>query len=98
MTAEAPPGEAPPAEEVIASVTGGMADALTKATEATAKLRENRPKATRASAVAVQAPEGAALVTIDGFSFAVPPGTALAKQLTKAANGLKAAAAAFEGE
>jgi hypothetical protein len=41
---------------------------------------------------------GAITATVDGFPFSVPYTSSLGKQLAKAAKGLQAAAAAFEGE
>jgi hypothetical protein len=73
---------------------GSVAEASAASSAATAKLRENRPKAVKASAVQA---EGIG-ATVDGFAFDVPAASALGKQLAKAAKGLQAAAAAFEGE
>jgi len=62
------------------------------ASAATAKLRENKAKAKAPT------PSEGVHATVDGFGFEVPAGSALAKQLAKAAKGLQAASAAFEGE
>ncbi len=89
-----------PEQTSTAASAGGVTAATTPApseaaSAATAAARANKPKAVRASA---PVDVDAVTATVGGFEFVVPAGSTLGKALAKAAKGLQAAAAAFEGE
>lgn len=92
-------------EAAKAAAAGGEAPAATSG-EAIANTPEPAAPAAPATPKPAAAPKAKPVTvptegvhaTVDGFAFAVPAGSALAKALAKAAKGLQAAAAAFEGE
>ncbi len=87
--------EAPTKPEVV-EASGEEAPAPGKPeADAPAPAKPAAPKPAKAKSAA--ASEGVS-AQVDGFSFDVPPASALGKQLAKAAKGLQAAASAFEGE
>jgi hypothetical protein len=57
-----------------------------------------KPKPAASKAKPLVTADGSTSATVDGFTFAVPSGSSLGKQLAKASKALQAAAAAFEGE
>lgn len=92
--AAAAPKAEKPAEVEATGEDAGEAEA--KPAEEAPKAEKPKPAASKPSK-APAASEGTSAI-VDGFSFAVPANSALGKQLAKAAKGLQAAAAAFEGE
>jgi hypothetical protein len=82
-----------------AAAAGGASEPVTAEEQAPASVEEKPIQTTVApKAKPVTVPTEGVHATVDGFAFAVPAGSALAKALSKAAKGLQAAAAAFEGE
>jgi hypothetical protein len=80
------------------ATAGAGAGDSAKASAATSKLRVGPRNVTKASSKPLTIADGSVSATVDGFEFPVPAGSALGKALSKAAKGLQAAAAAFEGE